>query len=163
MSTQSPIQIGWREWLALPELGIPAIKAKVDTGAKTSALHAFLVEPFERGGRLQVRFGIHPLQRRKDVEVFCESEVVETRMVSDSGGHRENRYVIRTPVGLGPVSWPIEITLTNREEMVFRMLLGRSAMGAQVSIHPRVSYCTGRMKPSMLRQLYPQAQKIKKD
>lgn len=163
MQNEESIPIGWREWLALPDLHIPAIKAKVDTGAKTSALHAFMVEPFERGGRLQVRFGIHPLQRRTDVEIFCESEVVDTRMVSDSGGHREKRYVIRTPVRLGPREWPIEITLTNREEMVFRMLLGRSAMGPPLFIQPRVSYCSGRMKPSRLRQLYPSQLNPKKD
>lgn len=149
------LKVGWREWVALPALCLPAIKTKIDTGARTSALHAFLVEPFEREGILNVRFGIHPLQRRRDIEIFCESEVIDCRVVSDSGGHREKRYVIRTPIKLGVLEWPIEVTLTNREEMVFRMLLGRSAMRGRLLINPRVSYKTGRLKAPALRQMYP--------
>lgn len=137
--------IGWREWLALPELQVPAIKAKIDTGARTSALHAFFVEPFTREGRQMVRFGVHPLQKRLDVEIFCEAPVKDFREVSDSGGHREMRYVIETTLLIGDLPRQIEMTLTNRDNMKFRMLLGRTAMeGLQVI--PDQSYLTGRKR-----------------
>ena len=139
------LTVGWREWLALPELGIPAIKAKLDTGARTSALHTFAIEPFETKGQLKVRFCIHPLQKRQDVELSCTAPVFDRRVVTDSGGHRELRYVIRTPVSLGNRVWPIEITLTNRDTMMFRMLLGRSAMQDGLLIVPQSSYLTGRL------------------
>jgi hypothetical protein len=139
------LTVGWREWLALPRLGIPAIKAKLDTGARTSALHTFAMEPFEVKGQLKVRFGIHPLQKRRDVELFCTANVFDRRVVTDSGGHRELRYVIRTPVALGNRVWPMEITLTNRDTMMFRMLLGRSAMQDVLLIAPHSSYLTGRL------------------
>jgi hypothetical protein len=139
------LTVGWREWLALPKLGIPAIKAKLDTGARTSALHTFAIEPFETKGRIRVRFGIHPLQKRRDIELFCTAEVFDRRVVTDSGGHRELRYVIRTPVSLGNRVWPIEITLSNRDTMMFRMLLGRSAMQEGFLIAPHSSYLTGRL------------------
>jgi hypothetical protein len=127
--TSTPrILIGWREWVALPGLGLPAIKAKVDTGARTSALHAFEVTPFEKGGKTWVRFRVHPLQGRKDIVVTCEAVVVDYRSVSDSGGHREKRFVIETQVVLGSLKFPIEVTLANRETMSHRMLIGRSAM-----------------------------------
>jgi hypothetical protein len=139
------LNIGWREWLALPMLQIPAIKAKVDTGARTSALHAFFVEPFERNGMQMVRFGVHPLQKRLDLEIVCEAPVKDYRSVSDSGGHREMRYVIETEVVLGDLKKRIEMTLTNRDNMRFRMLLGRTAM-AGLSVLPNKSYLTGRLK-----------------
>jgi hypothetical protein len=136
--------IGWKEWIVLPELGIPAVKAKIDTGARTSAMHIFSLEEFQSGGRRMVRFGIHPLQRRKDVECFCEAPVLELRRVKDSGGHYEKRYVIQTTAKLGAVSWPIDITLTNRDPMLFRMLMGRKAVENRFLIHPGRSYLTGR-------------------
>jgi len=137
--------IGWREWLALPELQVPAIKAKIDTGARTSALHAFFVEPFTKEGRQMVRFGVHPLQKRLDVEIFCEAPVKDFREVSDSGGHREMRYVIETTILIGDLPRQVEMTLTNRDNMKFRMLLGRTAMeGLQVI--PDQSYITGRKR-----------------
>jgi len=136
--------IGWREWLALPELGIPAIKAKIDTGARTSALHAFFVEPYERDGLEFVRFGMHPLQRHTEIERICEAPVKDRRMVTDSGGHREWRYVIETAVLFMGETWQVDMTLTNRETMKFRMLLGRKAMSGRFLINPGVSFRGGR-------------------
>lgn len=139
------VALGWREWLALPELGIPAIKAKIDTGARTSALHAFVVEPFHHGKQLKIRFGVHPLQKRVDIELYCEADVIDRCLVSDSGGHREWRYVIRTPVQMGARVWPIDITLTDRDTMQFRMLLGRTAMRQGTIVNPNASYLLGRL------------------
>lgn len=137
------ISVGWREWIALPELHIEHIKAKVDTGARTSSLHAYFVEPYEQNGRQMVRFGVHPIQKRDDIEIICCCPVKDFREVSDSGGHREMRYVIETTVALGERTWPIEMTLTNRDSMKFRMLLGRTAMpGMQVL--PDQSFLFGR-------------------
>ena len=136
--------IGWREWIGLPELGIPAVKAKIDTGARTSALHVFDLEEFVEDGRQMVRFGIHPLQRRKDIVRFCEAPVLERRRVKDSGGHIEKRYVIRTKAVMGSESWKIDLTLTNRDLMLFRMLLGRTAVENRFLINPGRSYQTGR-------------------
>ena len=109
--------IGWREWVALPDLGLPALKAKIDTGARTSALHAFLIEPYQQDGVDMLRFLIHPLQRNQDFEIECHTPVYDFREVTDSGGHREMRYVIQTDIVVGERRWPIEMTLTNRDTM----------------------------------------------
>ena len=152
---QNKIIIGWREWLALPDLGIQAIKAKIDTGARTSALHTFRLESFEQGGVLKVKFGIHPLQRSKDIEINCVADVVDRRRVTSSDGQSEKRFVIRTTFYLGALRWPIELTLTNRKSMRFRMLLGRAAISGLLLVDPAKSYLSGRK----LSKIYPKPKK----
>ncbi|MDX1739018.1 MAG: RimK/LysX family protein, partial [Alphaproteobacteria bacterium] len=128
--------VGWEEWLELPKLGLPAIKAKVDTGARTSSIHAFMIEPYGRGGKQRVRFGIHPVPERKDITVFCSAELVDQREITSSNGETELRYIIRTPVRIGGQEWPIEISLTNRESMQYRMLFGRPALEENMGVDP---------------------------
>lgn len=146
--------IGWREWLSLPTLGIEQIKAKVDTGARTSALHTFDLEVYRDGDGLErVRFKVHPLQRNLDLVIECDHEILESRTVRDSGGHEEARPFIRIPVHLGGVSWEAEVSLTNRDNMKFRMLLGRSAMADRFLVDPKLSYQLGKRPASLSRSL----------
>ena len=132
--------IGWREWVALPDLGVHKIKVKVDTGARTSALHAHRIEPEERDDGLWVKFFVHPTQRTKANGVLCEARVLERRTVRDSGGHEEERYLVESSVQLGDKIWPIEITLTSRDAMGFRMLLGRTAIRRRYLVDSGRSY-----------------------
>jgi hypothetical protein len=138
--------IGWREWVELPNLGIDKIKAKVDTGARTSALHAFALQPFVENNQNKIRFDIHPFQHDTDKIVNCTANVVDKRLVTDSGGHQEERYVIETPLTIAGQTWSIEITLTERENMLFRMLLGRSALRKRFIINPARSFVSTRVK-----------------
>jgi len=140
--------LGWREWVSLPDLGIEYIKAKVDTGARTSALHAFSCDIYYEKGVKCVRFRIHPWQKCTEIEQQCQAEVVDERIVSDSGGHRERRLVIATTVCLGEKCWPIEMTLTNRDNMQFRMLLGRTAIRGLFAVQPGASYLIGDKPPA---------------
>lgn len=143
-SPPSPVAIGWREWLSIPELGIPRIKAKVDTGARSSCLHTCSLEVYRSGGASRVRFTVHPLTRRPDFTVDCDCPLSSERLVRDSGGHEEIRPFIRVPVTLGPHTWEVEFSLTNRENMKFRMLLGRTAMKGRFVVNPALSYLVGK-------------------
>lgn len=145
-NTETVVTLGWREWVSLPGLGIDRIKAKVDTGARTSALHAFQIEEFEQKGQAWLRFKMHPVQRDNETEIVCVAPAIDQRVVSDSGGHRENRWVIRSDVVIGPHRWPAEFTLTSRDDMLFRMLLGRTAMKNRVLVDPAKSYLVGKSK-----------------
>jgi hypothetical protein len=143
---EQSLKLGWREWCALPELGIPAIKAKIDTGAKTSALHTFRIIPFSEHGIRYVRFFVHPLQKNEKVVRECVAQVKDEREVTDSGGHKEVRFIIETTVAIGNKTFPVEMSLTNRDTMRFRMLLGRRAMTEDTIVEPAKSYLNGRMK-----------------
>lgn len=139
--------IGWEEWCAFPDLGLPAIKAKVDTGAKTSAIHAYDIEPFTQEGVEYVRFKIHPLQKNKALEVSCSAALSDYRNVTSSNGEREKRYVIKTPLILGEKTIEAEVTLTSRHKMTFRMLLGRDAIvKAKLAVDPAKSFLFGKIK-----------------
>lgn len=138
-SMKNPTIIGFREWISLLDLELPALKAKIDTGAKTSSLHAFEITPVKRGGKSYVRFKIHPIQKNQEIVVTCRAPIVDRRVVTDSGGHKELRYVIHSTIQMGSLKKVIELTLTNRETMKYRMLLGREAL-KQFYIDPSQSY-----------------------
>ena len=137
--------VGWREWISLPELDIPAIKVKVDTGARTSALHAMNIEPYTQDGENWVSFESQPVQRQNNPLVSCTARVLDTRSIRDSGGHREQRYVVSTFIKLGAIRKEIEVTLTSRHNMKFRMLLGRTALKPDICVDPATSYRLGRI------------------
>lgn len=135
-----PGVVGWREWVALPALGIDAVKAKIDTGARSSALHAYDMKRFRRRGVSMIRFKVHPIQRDTRTVVEAEAEVVDLRKVRSSSGAQTLRPVIVTPVELGGDRWDIEITLTRRDAMGFRMLLGRQAVRGHLLVDPGRSF-----------------------
>ena len=138
--------IGWREIIALPKLGIPEIKAKIDTGARSSALHAFNIQNFTQDGQEMVRFQVHPYQKDTHQTITATAELLEYREVKNSGGHIQNRPVIQTVVELGGKQWEIELTLTNRDLMGFRMLLGRQAVRSHFLVDARRSFILSRIK-----------------
>jgi hypothetical protein len=136
--------MGWREWISLPALGVAAIKVKVDTGARTSSLHAYDIRPVRRRGVLHVRFVLHPIQRNARITVEASAKVLDQRTVRSSAGHEQTRYVIESPMRFLDETWPIEITLTSRDAMGFRMLLGRQAIRGRYAVDPGRSYLGGR-------------------
>lgn len=146
------LTLGWREWVSLPDLGLDRIKAKVDTGARTSSLHAFEVRDFVESGVHRVEFKMHPNQHDNDTVAVCVADIVDERAVRDSGGHREKRWVIESPVTIGSVIWNIEINLTSRDDMRFRMLLGRTAFRGQALVDPARSYVLGKRRAKKIRK-----------
>jgi hypothetical protein len=142
--------IGWREWIQLPELGIEHVKAKIDTGARTSALHAFDIHYLDSGDGVLVRFKVHPLQRDTTLTVSAIAPLLEKRHVRNSGGHAQERPVIKTPILLGHQQWDIELTLTNRDVMGFRMLLGREAVRRRFLVDPGGSFLLSTPQTSSL-------------
>jgi ribosomal protein S6--L-glutamate ligase len=150
-----PFILGWEEWVMLPELGLAAVKAKVDTGARTSALHAFYVEPFGSIRARQVRFGVHPLPGRDDITIECNARLIGRREVKSSNGEREQRYVIETPIRIGEREWRIEVTLANRNMMSYRMLLGRQAIPRDGLVNPSASF----LQPKLHYKVYEQGRR----
>ena len=142
--------------MSLPEYGVDTIKAKLDTGARTSSLHAIGMERFQRGGAEMVRFEIHPEQRSRATRVDVEAAVTDERWVRNSGGYRELRPVVETSVRIGEEVWTIELTLTRRDEMGFRMLLGRQALRKRAVVDPGSSYRAGRRKKTKKKSNNPE-------
>jgi hypothetical protein len=141
--------LGWREWVDLPDLGIEQLKAKVDTGARTSALHAFDVKLVEDSGKNYVKFNMHPRQRDVETIIQCQAPLLDQREVRDSGGHAEMRYVIETKIVIGGREHTAEVTLTNRDNMGFRMLIGRTMMKGTYVVDPGRSYLKGKKKKQL--------------
>lgn len=137
---------GWREWVSLPSIGVGSIKAKLDTGARTSALHAFNIETYWSNGELWARFFVHPYQENDAKEIACDARIEDIRIVSNPGGRRQRRLVIRTDIRLGDETWPIDLSLTDRDEMGFRLLIGRTAMHGNLIVDPDHSYLLGKRR-----------------
>ena len=154
MNLNDMIVVGCEEWCSFPSLSIPAIKARVDSGAKTSSVHAVNIQPFKRNNEPWVSFEMHPLQGSRKVSVRCEAQVVDRRVVKSSSGDTEKRYVIRIPLQLGGDIWEVEVTLTNRDSMGYRMLLGREAMNDRILVNPGVSFSLGDLKTEEVTKLY---------
>ena len=154
---QNKIILGSEEWCSFPELGIPAIKARVDSGAKTSALHAINIAPFVKDGINWVKFDINPIQNNLKTVIHCEALLIDKRVVKSSSGFREQRYVIQSNINIGSDLWAIEMTLTNRDSMGFRMLLGREAMSGRILVDPEQQYLLGQNTTENLKDLYVNA------
>jgi ribosomal protein S6--L-glutamate ligase len=157
--SQNKVILGSEEWCSFPELGIPTIKARVDSGAKTSALHAINIAPFIKNDVNWVKFDINPIQNNLKTIIHCEAPLIDKRIVKSSSGFREQRYVIQTSLEIGNSKWPIEMTLTNRDSMGFRMLLGREAMSGRVLVDPEQQYLLGQPTSDNLKELYKNSAK----
>ena len=152
--TDTKIIVGSEEWCGFPDLGVPAIKVRVDSGAKTSSIHAFNIQPFKRHGESWVSFEVHPLQSNRRTTMKCESKVIDRRLIRSSSGIAEKRYVISTPLSLGYRVWDIELTLANRDSMGYRMLLGREAMNDRILVDPSASFCHGEIADEQIDHMY---------
>ena len=158
---QNKVIVGSEEWCSFPELGIPTIKSRVDSGAKTSALHALNIAPFIKDESNWVKFDINPIQNNTKTLIHCEAKLIDKRIVKSSSGFREQRYVIQTILEIGNSKWPIEMTLTNRDSMGFRMLLGREAMSGRVLVDPEEKYLLGQPSNESLQELYKNSEKAR--
>jgi ribosomal protein S6--L-glutamate ligase len=162
MKDDTPKQIiGCEEWCAFPDLGIPAIKARVDSGAKTSSIHAFNVQKFRRQGETWVSFEVHPVQNNRRTVVRCERPIVDKRVVKSSSGISETRYVILATLKLDDQAWEIELTLANRDSMGYRMLLGREAMSGRMLVDPALSFCLGQVTSDSLNKHYGKREQVR--
>jgi ribosomal protein S6--L-glutamate ligase len=153
--------VGSEEWCAFPELGIPTIKARVDSGAKTSALHAINISPFQKEGENWVKFDINPIQNNTKTIIHCQAPLVDKRVVKSSSGFREQRYVIKAGIQIGETHWEVELTLTNRDSMGFRMLLGREAMSGRILVDPEQKYLLGQPTKEKLNEYYDKSEEKK--
>ncbi len=154
--------VGSEEWCSFPALNIPAIKARIDSGAKTSALHAINIVPFDRDDEKWVKFDVNPLQNNGKTIIHCEAKVVDKRIVKSSSGTRESRFVIKTNINFGNSAWDIELTLTNRDSMGYRMLLGREAMSGRILVDPEQHFLLGNPTPEKLNEYYSKPKNDKK-
>ncbi len=153
--------IGNQEWCAFPDLGVPAIKARIDSGAKTSSIHAFNIQRFRRQGEAWVSFEVHPIQNNRRIVIRCERPLVDKRVVRNTSGLTETRYVVRSQLKLGNELWDIELTLANRDSMGFRMLLGREAMRGRVLVDPSLSCALGDKDKQEITEHYGRAEAVK--
>jgi len=154
--------VGSEEWCSFPDLGIPTIKARVDSGAKTSALHAINIAPFEKDGESWVKFDINPIQNNAKTVIHCQAPLVDKRVVKSSSGYREQRYVIKAQIQVGEINWEAEFTLTNRDSMGFRMLLGREAMSGRLLVDPEQKYLLGQPTREKLLEYYEKGEEPKR-
>lgn len=154
MTKPPKLLVGSEEWCSFPALGIPAIKARVDSGAKTSCVHAVNINTFKRNGATWVSFEVHPLQDNRRTVARCEAEVLDRRTVRSSSGESEKRLVIKTLLKVGEEAWEVELTLTNRDSMGYRMLLGREAMAGRMLVDPQAHFLLGGRTPEQLQDIY---------
>lgn len=159
--TQKKIIVGSEEWCSFPDLGIPLIKARVDSGAKTSSIHAFNIQTFRRNGNTWVSFEAHPIQDNRSIVVRCEAPIADRRLVKSSSGIGEKRYVIRARLVIGDFQGEVELTLTNRDSMGYRMLLGREAMQDRMLVDPSAHFNLGRKTKEEIKSHYGATQTLK--
>ena len=151
--------IGSEEWVSLTELNIPYVKARIDSGAKTSSLHAINIQPFQKDNETWVNFDVFPIQNDGKRKISCKALVIDKRVVKSSSGNRELRYVVRTVISLNDEAWDVELTLTNRDSMGYRMLLGREAMMGRIIVDPSESFLAGNVEDEIIFKSYQQFKK----
>ncbi|MBP9722186.1 MAG: ATP-dependent zinc protease [Gammaproteobacteria bacterium] len=154
MENKQKIFIGWKEWCALPDLNIMYIRAKIDTGAKTSSLHAYDIHEFYKRNQKYVSFNIHPIQNNEKISIPTTAKIIDERYIMSSNGHKELRYVIATNLILGSKKFLIQLTLSNRDPLRYRMLLGRDALTNNFIIDPGKSHCLGRQSNLIVKKFY---------